>query len=350
MEESHYKPKPAKFEADGKAERWAQGLKLGNKSYYDLKVIRSLLDSTALSVLRHDYHYRSERGGENWTTRGRCKEMLADHWHTHYWRGAYSDTSTFDTEGIAALKASMEEGKALGLWTCHSAESGRPVPFPVKEGEVRVNPEAFAWLVEVFYGDPFDLTQNSRVSTEHPSWREVYLGGQAEGKPQIWLGIHTGELEVLPGEGLLVRPAGIVVDPYKVFAETLLASDALTGTRYHACATMLPDVYPDLWEGARYDTAKAEAMANELSKAESTYRSALNDLRCKRKESKAFKDIGGCDGILPAIGKDIAEGLRERAPLWAAAVPKGRRGRSDEQEVMLALAKRYLEGDLKLPE
>lgn len=344
-----YQPKPAKFQGD---EKTLECIRKLTDNYKAGTLIRGLLATVAYQVLQSRYGLAFE--SRNWA-RDIDTPLQKDPWHVSYYQREF-DSYSYDQAGLREFIGQAELGRKLGLWTCHNASTGKSVPFPVKGGEVRINPLAWETLQATVFQQNPELTKGCPVSMEHAGWYEVRNGSDRSFSPYYLRGVSNGTLEMravpaLNHRGaetgvnkLIFKQAGVSESRYKVFMSVLLRmyswdclprfKEASEGLFPHVPSRALVETY--------YAPTEAHNLYRNVGKAKERYLEALASYRTARADERMVNKAGGYQGLLEAMGKDLHMELLDKAPMWAAA---------DEDTgghvlLMRSLAESFLQGEM----
>lgn len=347
-----YNPKPIKYE---------EGNAFLLTHYRDSWDIHSNLLNILSDVSKCLLYHLTDTPYENKYLPG-CgmTEMMKDPYLV--WHRISGMDYSFKAPELASLKdLIVNKGRSAGLWTLHG-KSGNNVGVIGNDFLIRINPEAWPALLGVLSqnNSGLDLIAISRPSPENPGWRRVPWYNVKEGAAvDIYKLVRNGVIQIKGGDDkyFLMKDMregnDVQVRDYMEHLVSKYQLNELNGTdaSHSLIQTMFPNVPSTLVTKGYMTYAIQESNERELKDLEEKLAKDLKEVREKRKISYAFRKLGGWDGLLTAMGKDIRDSLALNATHWA-------RGIQDEndhtlwrvKQALTKMARDYLEGTIEFPE
>lgn len=348
-----YNPKPAKYE---------EGNAFFLTHYIDhwdiISNLRSILSDVSKCLLYHltDTPYENKYLGCG------IKEMKEDPYLV--WHRITDMDYSFKAPELAYLKdLIVNRGRAAGLWTLHG-KSGNNIGVAGNDFLIRINPEAWPALLGVLSqnNSGLDLIEISRPSPENPGWRRVPWYNVKEGAAvELYKLVQKGVLQIKGGDDkyFLVKDMresnDVLVRDHMEHLISKYELTELTGTDPEGwlVKALFPNVPSELVVKNYMTYSSQERLERELKEKEAQLAKEIKEVRELRRVSRSFHKIGGWDGLLTAMGKDIQDNLTLHAADWARGVEDDKETRFTFRklnEAITNMARDYLEGTLEFPE
>jgi hypothetical protein len=348
-----YNPKPAKYE-EGNAFLLTR---------YDSWDIGSNLRAIISDVSKCLLYQLTDTPYENKYLHG-CgmAEMKEDPYLV--WHRISGMDYSFKAPELASLKdLIVNRGRAAGLWTLHG-KSGNNLGVVGNDFLIRINPDAWPAVLGMLsrgkYG--LDLISVSRPSPENPGWRRVpWYNVKEDTSIELYKLLKQGTIQVKKGneDYFLMKDVSQGKDAQvRDHMEHLISKYdlmKLSGTDPEGwlVKAMFPNVPPELVVKNYMTYAIQESYERELKDREDKLAKEIKEVRELRKVSRSFHKIGGWDGLLTAMGKDIHDSLTLNAADWARGINDDEESRFTMRklsEALTKMARDYLEGTVEFPE
>lgn len=324
----HYNPKPAKYEGSRKLLEWLVNVRNRERDSYVLTNFQYILQGiaaqqlNAMSGIPHD----SER-------RNTPEIVRQDPWVMLHYGQNFNDDWTKKYRYL--YETALKEAKEIGLFTYHS-ETGRAIGLPsYSGGYIRVNPDAYRDLLQVFSrftgGDTWDSQKSLRASETDPGWYEVPRNDHDSYNGAALLHCHrylmAKELEARVSHRagaprLLVRMAGEEVNPNVAVMEACLSRYSIDDLRGYRAdeneyfVKVFPSVDPRVFRDDLYSlTAVQKLEDSEVSKLQQM-QNLIKEIRELRAKKNLIKSYGGREGLLETMGKDLSVTVPCNCATW----------------------------------
>lgn len=254
-------------------------------------------------------------------------------------------------------------GRKAGLWTLHG-KSGSNLSVAGDTFLIRINPEAWESILKVFCQTSYGLDLIS-ISYPHPDnlgWRKVPWYNVKEGAAvELYKLVRNGVLQIKGGDDkyFLVKDMresnDVLVRDHMEHLISKYELTELTGTDPEGwlVKALFPNVPSELVVKNYMTYSSQERLERELKEKEAQLAKEIKEVRELRRVSRSFHKIGGWDGLLTAMGKDIQDNLTLHAADWARGVEDDKETRFTFRklnEAITNMARDYLEGTLEFPE
>ena len=175
-----YNPKPAPFKAGAEA---LACLGEATASHSSISLVRSIINGVAFQLLRSKHGMRLN--DNYWRQKESPNPLQSDPWCINYRQNEFGSYA-YDKGPMTRYQKAMELCRKRGFWTCHNGQTGKQVPFPVKEGHVRINPEAWETLLaHVTRAKGHDLRAEGDCNVQHPGWYTLSIDSRSHGRAAI---------------------------------------------------------------------------------------------------------------------------------------------------------------------
>jgi hypothetical protein len=342
-----YNPKPAKYNK-------GNALCLANDFSWDVtKNLLSIFSDVSKNLL---YHFTGTPYEDKYLP-GCSQEMKEDPyliWHMI----TDMDYSFQSTDRSTFKNFIAKTGRKAGLWTLHG-KSGSNLGVAGDTFLIRINPEAWESILEVFCQTSYalDLISFSQPNPDNPGWRKIPWHMVKEDKSiGLYKRVQSGTIQIKKGNDKyflmkdMTESNDVLIRDYM---EHLIQMYQLTELKgYGESSEVIKALFPNtpsilVSEGyMRYDTQKR--LEEELKIQEKKLANEIKEVREKRKISRAFRKLGGWDGLLTLMGKDLRDSLAFNAVDWA----RGEREKGMSFRVVediTKMARDYLEGTIEFP-
>lgn len=343
-----YNPKPAKYE---------EGNAFFLTHYIDhwdiISNLRSILSDVSKCLLYHltDTPYENKYLGCD------IKEMKKDPYLV--WHRITDMDYSFKAPELAYLKdLIVNRGRAAGLWTLHG-KSGNNIGVAGNDFLIRINPDAWPALLGMLSRSTkgLDLISVSRPAPGNPGWRQVPWYNVKEGiSIELYKLVQNGTIQVKKGNDnyFLMKDmresSDVHVRDYMEHLVSMYNMSELNGSDESSkiIQALFPNT-PSVLVAKGYMTYSIqESHERELKEQEEKLAKEIKEVREKRRISRAFQKLGGWNGLLTTMGKDLRDSLAINAVDWARGVPdEGLPWRVGED--LTRMARDYLEGTIEFP-
>jgi hypothetical protein len=355
--ENKYKPKPAELDEIGVSAS-IQGIKHMD-FFYSHENLRDIFSDAALNVIKASVgrfpEERSYRGTDN-------EDMRNDPYLVHHYLSGVDSCSWKDK--VAQFKKRIVSARECGLWTLHS-DSGSSIGVCTNRPYIRINPKALHHAVRCTLGSnpvKIDYPRCGSPDIENPGWRFFQEYKYSKDKCEI-LRLY---LDWCSGRILLSRKEGKVIFkdtqekslPHKDFMEQMLTvfkdTDRIGSEDKEDFEKIFPKVSFEVFDHNLYTQT---SLAKEEKKLEDLYgklKEATKNYKELRDIIRSAKKLGGPDGILDQMGKDLKEALLLNSMDWLLLDDRGYVQEESRFSPVLAFkykaAEALTQGLIKLPE